>query len=186
MSNNNVHSEHPYLLDDSELKVPYGDMDREERMDAFMHEVPRKKFSETAFGETVLLRNRTGKTILGVLAGAVSVFTGFDIQPIINPLTGGTEMEFLFDAGLIEIVITAVTFLVVAGVSWAGAYFKLPRKFTVKIERFLHIASEELEKAVDEESEKGRKVTKNEIYNGLITAFKKTFGDVPENLKSAK
>ena len=148
---------------------------------------PRKKrFSETAFGRTILLKNKTGKLIAGVLTTGIGIFTGIDLSPIINPLTGGNDMDFLFDAGIIEIAITAITFLLVAGVSWIGAYFKLPRKFTVKIERFLHVASEEIEKAVSEESEKGRKITKNEIYNGLIIAFKKTFGANPEELTNAK
>lgn len=95
-------------------------------------------------------------------------------------------IEYLLSPEFIEICITAATYVFVAIVSWVAAYFKLPGNFLVNIERFLHVASEELAKAVDEESERGRKVTKTELYNGLIAAFKKTFGDLPENLTNAK
>jgi lipoate-protein ligase A len=95
-------------------------------------------------------------------------------------------MDFLFDMGLIEIVITAVTFLLVAGVSWIGAYFKLPATFQKKLTQFIEVAATELEKAVDEESEKGRKITRNEIKNGLYATFRKVFKKNPEELTSAK
>jgi len=92
----------------------------------------------------------------------------------------------MLDAGLIDIIITAVTFVLVAGVSWAAAYFRLPKRFTAKIEVFLKEASVELKKAIDEDSKKGRAITRSEIYNGLVAAFQKTFGNDPKNLKNIK
>lgn len=163
-------------------RVPYGDRD----LDSFMKKSKGNFWKHHAFGRTLTLRNKTGKTLAGVLGTAAGVFTGVDITPIINTVTGGTEMEFLADAGLIEIVITVVTFLLVAGVSWITAYFKLPKSFRGKITQFIEVASSELEKAVDEESEKGRKITRNEIKNGLYTTFKKVFKSEPENLDNAK
>jgi hypothetical protein len=163
-------------------KVPYGDRD----LDSFMKKSKGNFWKHTAAGRTLTLRNKTGKTIAGVLTTAVGVVTGLDLSPIITPIMGGTEMDFLADMGLIEIIITAATFLLVAGVSWIGAYFKLPSAFQRKLTQFIEVASTELEKAVDEESEKGRKVTRNEIRNGLYATFKVVFKKNPEELTSAK
>lgn len=166
-------------FDDAYVDVPERDLD------SFVH-TKTSFWKDRPLGRTLSLRNKTGKAIAGVLATGIGFFTGVDITPFIEPLTGGEEMDFLADAGLIEIGITIVTFIVVAGVSWLGAYFKLPKSFQKKITQFIEVAATELEKAVDEESERGRKITRNEIKNGLYATFNKVFKSEPENLDNTK
>lgn len=134
----------------------------------------KKRFSQTAVGRTLLLKNKTGKYGLRILLAGVAALTGVNLLPFAEPLIGGFGMiDLIVDFGLIELGITALAFLLTALASWFAAKNKIPQWLVDRFEAGVDWMADELVKATDEKSEAGARITKNEIAGILRRGFKR-------------
>ncbi|MAO65051.1 MAG: hypothetical protein CL666_08625 [Balneola sp.] len=139
---------------------------------------PKKKFKDTAFGRTILLKNKTGKTIAGVITGAIGVVTGVDISAIINPIIGVPPMEqFIEQFG--QLNIESILMLLAGLVVMAFASFAAGKKwFTSSMKKEFIDIWQEFKKARLPESEGGKKVSASEkakLFDQLVDFVEATF-----------
>lgn len=137
-------------------RVPYGDKEASDF-------VPEKSFwKHSPLGRTLTLRNKTGKTIAGLITGGIGVATGVDVSAIINPIIGVPPMEQLFEL-FGQLNIESILMLVGGLIVMAIASFATSKKwFTAQMKKeFLDIWGE-FKRARLPESEGGKKVTDSE------------------------
>lgn len=140
--------------------------------------IPDTFWKDHPLGRTLSLRNKTGKTIVGVLGGIGSNFIpgpiggwidkGIDV--LITTQTG-VGME-VFDMSLLQIGITALAFLIAWGLPSIIPAIKEKTAWKVVKGRLDDVA-DEVVAAVDKDSKGGKSITKNEWKSIIGSALKK-------------
>lgn len=140
---------------------------------------PKKKFWNTWLGNTIRLKNKTGKAIA---AGAAGLSTSFLPEPIggwmqyvINALIltqTGVGMELLTDLNLIQLIVLAVVAIILWGLPSLFPSVT-ERKVWKTIEGRLDDVADEVVQAVDKDSEGGKTITRNEWKSIIGGALKK-------------
>ena len=162
--------------DKTEQEVePYMDVDAEKPP---MYDVPKKEFWDTAFGRTLKGRNKTGKIVYTGLAGVGSTllpepFGGW-LQQGANALIQtqtGVGMDVLLDLNMTQLIVMAVGFIVAWALPSIVPAIKEKQAWKV-IEGRLDNVTDEVVKAVDEDSENGKKISRNELKAIIASALK--------------
>lgn len=121
---------------------------------------PKKKFRDTLVGRTLRGKTIVGKVLLLSGVGVLAKFTGIDLTPIIEPVTGGNDMEILGllgleNVGLVEIGLTVFLFILGVLINSAKGLFQ------EVLEEVRDLASS-IKKAKALDSEDGREVSETE------------------------
>lgn len=151
-------------------KVPYGDRDLKSFMPSGKKPVLRnigRKALAFLKGE-----NKSGKVFHRIGIVGIAAVTGYNIEPILNTVTGGSEMETALEflPQIIEYGSYVLLFLI-------GLFVKKPGTMKWIRERIQSV-SPEITEAVHKDSEGGKKITPNEVEGILKAAF--SIEDQPE------
>lgn len=124
--------------------------------------IPRKKFRETDFGRTITGRNKPGKIIYGVIGTGAAVATGFDVQPIVEVITGNQTGAIPTIGSIMELDLIQIV-LIVIGAAGGFAITRGLIKGTLQdiVEEILDLLNV-LKKAREADSPGGKVVTEEE------------------------
>lgn len=151
----------------------------EEDKEAYEKRLGTSFWKDKPLGRTLSLRNKTGKIGVTVLGGAASTFIpgpvgdwinkGFETLIATQTTVG---MDFVTDMSVLQMIIAALAVLLPIILKWKFPALKEKAAWSVINERLDNVADEAI-KAVDKDSEDGKKISRNEWKSIIASGLQK-------------
>lgn len=133
-----------------------------------------KGFWKRPLGRTLRGKNKTGKILYSVAGVVVSAATGVNIEALTGLITNtqtGLAMEAILDFNLYQLIVVAVAMLIMWGLP--SAFPAIEQRSAWKlISGRLDDVADSIVKAMDEDSEGGKKITRQEWKQIVSDALK--------------
>lgn len=138
--------------------------------------IKKSFWKDTAFGRTLSLRNKSGKIIATGLVGIGSSFLPAPIGPWVSKtvnslLTIQTGVPIMGELNLLQIGITIGVMILLAVIPMLFPSLRGKAVWKV-IKSRVDAVADEIVKAIDKESDGGKKITRSEIKDIIAKAIK--------------
>lgn len=163
----------PDIAEEEMDKVP------EESKEYYERKREKSFWKDKPFGRTLTLRNKTGKTIAGTGVAIGSMFLPGPVGEIVSTVFNGlitiqtgASMDFVTDMSFLQMAIAALVVIIPMLLKWKFPALKEKAAWSIINERLDNVADKLIE-VVDEDSEEGKKITRNELKELVQEALRK-------------